>query len=49
MINTDNLNRDEMIDYLDNQTLHKRNELEGLSDDELKSKYRSVYNSRLNR
>ena len=49
MINTDNLSKDEMIDYLDNQTLHKRNELEGLSDDELKSKYRSVYNSRLNR
>jgi len=49
MINTDNLSKDEMIDYLDNQTLHKRNELEGLSDDELKSKYRSIYNSRLNR
>jgi len=49
MIDTDNLSKDEMIDYLDNQTLHKRNELEGLSDDELKSKYRSVYNSRLNR
>ena len=49
MINTDKLSKDEMIDYLDNQTLHKRKELEGLSDDELKSKYRSVYNSRLNR
>jgi hypothetical protein len=49
MINVNDLSREEMIDYLDNQTLHKRNELEGLSDDELKSKYRSVYNSRLNR
>jgi hypothetical protein len=48
MIDTDKLSRDEMIDYLDNQTLYKRNELENISDNELKSKYRSVYNSRLN-
>lgn len=49
MINTDNLSRDEMIDYLLKETLNRRNELEELSDNELKSKYRSVYNSRLNR
>ena len=49
MIDTDNLSRDEMIDYLLKETLNRRNELEGLSDNELKSKYRSVYNSRLNR
>ena len=40
--------REEMVDYLDNQTLHKRNDLEKLPDNELKSKYRSVYNSRNN-
>lgn len=48
MINTDNLSRDEIIDYLDNQTLKKRSDLENLSDDELNSTYRSVYNARLN-
>lgn len=48
MLDTDKLSRDEMIDYLDNQTLYKRNELEDLPDNKLKSKYRSVYNSRLN-
>jgi hypothetical protein len=48
MINTDNLSRDEMIDYLDTQTLKKRSDLENLSDDELSSNYRSVYNTRLN-
>jgi hypothetical protein len=48
MINTDNLSREEIIDYLDKETLYRRNQLEGLPDNELKSKYRSVYNSRLN-
>ena len=48
MIDVDNISRDEMIDYLDNQTLYKRNDLEKLPDNELKSKYRSVYNSRNN-
>ena len=48
MIDTDKLSREEMVDYLDKETLHRRNELEKLSDNELKSKYRSVYNSRLN-
>jgi len=46
MINTENLSREEMIDYLDNQTAYRKNELEDMSDNELKSKYRSVYNSR---
>jgi hypothetical protein len=49
MINTDNLSRDEIIDYLDKETLYRRNELEELPDNELKSRYRSVYNSRLNK
>ena len=48
MINTDNLSREEIIDYLDKETLSRRNQLEELPDNELKSKYRSVYNSRLN-
>ena len=49
MINVNDLSREEMIDYLLKETLNRRNELESLSDNELKSKYRSVYNSRLNR
>lgn len=48
MIDVDNISREEMINYLDKETLMRRNELEKLSDDKLKSKYRSVYNSRLN-
>ena len=49
MINVNELSREEMIDYLVKETLNGRNQLESLSDNELKSKYRSVYNSRLNR
>ena len=48
MIDVDSISREEMIDYLDKETLSRRNELEGLPDNKLKSKYRSVYNSRLN-
>jgi hypothetical protein len=48
MIDTDKLSREEMIDYLDFQTLNRRNDLEKLPDDELKSKYRSVYNIKSN-
>ena len=48
MIDVDNISREKMIDYLDKETLSRRNELEELPDDKLKSKYRSVYNSRLN-
>ena len=49
MVNTSNLSREEMINYLDKHTLHKLSELEKLSDDELTSKYRSVYNIQLNK
>lgn len=49
MINTSNLSREYMIDYIDTQTLYKASELEKLSDDELTSKYRSVYNIQLNK
>jgi hypothetical protein len=48
MIDTDKLSRKEMIDYLVKETLNGRNQLESLPDDELQSKYRSVYNARLN-
>jgi hypothetical protein len=48
MIDVDSISREVMIDYLDKETLSRRNELEGLPDNKLKSKYRSVYNSRLN-
>jgi hypothetical protein len=48
MIDVDNISRKEMIDYLVKETLNGRNQLESLPDDELKSKYRSVYNARLN-
>lgn len=49
IINTDNLSREYMIDYIDTNTLYRANELEKLSDDELTSKYRSVYNIQLNK
>lgn len=49
MIDTSKLSREYMIDYLDTQTLMRRDNLEKLSNDELKSKYRSVYNSKLNK
>ena len=48
MIDVDNISREEMIDYLVKETLNGRNQLELLPDNELKSKYRSVYNSRNN-
>ena len=48
MINMDDISRKEMVDYLDKETGYRRNELEELPEDELKSRYRSVYNSRLN-
>jgi hypothetical protein len=47
MINTDNLSREEMINYLDKETAYRKNELEEFPDNELKATYRSVYNSRL--
>ena len=48
MIDVDNINREEMINYLDKETAYRRNELEGFSSGDLKSTYRSVYNSRNN-
>ena len=49
MINTSNLSREYMIDYIDTQTLYKVSDLEKMSDDELTSTYRSVYNIQLNK
>jgi hypothetical protein len=49
MVNTSNLSREYMIDYLDTNTLYKLSELEGLPDDALERKYRSVYNIQLNK
>lgn len=49
MIDVNNISREEMIDYLVRETLNGRNQLESLPDNELKSKYRSVYNARLNK
>ena len=49
MINTSNLSREYMIDYLDTNTLYKLSELERLPDDELERRYRSVYNIQLNK
>ncbi len=49
IIETDNLSREEMIDYVDTQTLYKVSDLEKMSDDELTSTYRSVYNIQLNK
>ena len=48
MIDTSKLSREEMVDYLDKETAYRRKELEELPDNELKSRYRSIYNARLN-
>jgi len=49
MVDTSSLGREYMIDYLDTQTLKNRTQLERLSDDELRSDYRTVYNIQLNK
>ena len=49
MIDVDNISREEMVNYLDKETAYRRDEIEGFPSDKLKSTYRSVYNSRLNR
>jgi hypothetical protein len=38
-----------MIDYIDTKTLYKVSDLEGLSDDVLSRRYKSVYNIQLNK
>jgi len=49
MIDTSNLSREYMIDYIFTNTLYKLSELEKLPDGELERKYRSVYNIQLNK
>lgn len=49
MTDTDKLSRDEMIDYLDKHTASKKSRIEALTDDELRSDYRTVYNIQLNK
>ena len=49
MIDTDKLSRDEMIDYLDKHTASNKSRIEALTDDELRSDYRTVYNIQLNK
>jgi hypothetical protein len=49
MVDTSTLSREYMIDYMDTQTLRKRDDLERLSDDELKSDYRRAYNVHSNK
>jgi hypothetical protein len=49
MVDTSNLSREYMIDYLDTNTLYKLSELEELPDGELSRRYRSVYNIQLNK
>jgi hypothetical protein len=48
-IDTNNLSREEMIDYIDKNTLRDIKYLNALDDDTLKSDYRSVYNIQLNK
>ncbi len=48
MVDTSNLSREQMISYLDTNTLYKISDLEELSDDVLSSRYRTVYNNQLN-
>ena len=48
-VNTDNLSRDEMIDYIDTQTAYRIEEIEEMDDEELMKTYIRVYNIHLNR
>jgi hypothetical protein len=49
MIDTDNLSREEMIDYIDKHTSHNTILVKRMSDDELSKTYRRVYNIQLNK
>lgn len=49
MIDTSNLSKEYMIDYIFTNTLYKLSDLEKLPDGELERRYRSVYNIQLNK
>ena len=48
-VNTDDLNRDEMIDYIDKYTAYGLQEIEEMDDEELMNTYKRVYNIQLNK
>jgi hypothetical protein len=49
IIDTDNLSRDEMIDYIDKHTAHNTSLVKRMSDDELSKTYRRVYRIQSNK
>lgn len=49
IIDTSNLSREYMIDYIDTQSLHKVSELEKMNDDLLELTYKRVYNIHSNK
>jgi len=49
MIDTSNLSREEMIDYIDKHSAHNTSLVKRMSDDELSKTYRSVFNIQLNK
>jgi hypothetical protein len=49
MVNTSNLSREYMIDYIDKHSAHNTSLVKRMSDDELSKTYRRVYNIQLNR
>ena len=49
IIDTDNLSRDEMIDYIDKHTAHNTSLVKRMSDDELSKTYRRVYSIQSNK
>jgi hypothetical protein len=48
MVDVSNIGSEDMIEYLDKHSLYRADELRKLPEDELKSRYRSVYNIQLN-
>jgi hypothetical protein len=49
MIDTSNLSREEMIDYIDKHSSHNTSLVKRMSDDELSKTYRRVFNIQLNK
>lgn len=49
MVDTSNLSREEMIDYIDKHSSHNTSLVKRMSDDELSKTYRRVFNIQLNK
>jgi len=49
MVDTNKLSREEMIDYIEDNSLYHRKALNTYSDDQLKTTYRKVFNIQLNK